>query len=366
MNEDLRIRKLPPVWFIRSIDAVRSALLRINRRMFPASVVLYERFQSLWLLPCIKVAAELDIARLLEEKPRSVEELASITRSDSGNLFRLMRALSSQGIFRQQKDQLYVNTAMSRALIDGNDSLRYMILHHVGEVNWNTLGQLSYSVKTGKDAFSHIHGQRIYDFLKQDPHESELFDKSMTNLTELAIEPILSAYDFSTFKTITDVGGGEGLLLSGILYKNKKLSGILFDLEEGLRKSPEILQKYGVSDRVKTIAGSFFDENIPTSDAYILKNIIHNWSETECITILSNIRKAMTDTGKILVVEMIIPEDNRFSYGKLIDIQMMVTMHEGRERTRKEYDQLFRNSGLVISRIVPTIAPFSIIEAIKA
>ena len=365
MNKALKIRKLPPVWFIRSIDAVRSALLRMNRRMFPANVVLYERFQSLWLLPCLKVAAELDIARLLAEKPRPVEEIASITGSDPGNLFRLMRALASQGIFRQQKDHLFVNTAMSKALIDGNGSLRSMIEHHVGEMNWNTLGQLSHSVKTGEDAFSHIHGQRIYDYLKNDAAESEVFDKSMTNLTELAIEPILSVYDFSKFKTVTDIGGGEGLLLSGILYKHRNLSGILFDLEEGLRKSPEILQKYDVSDRVKTIAGSFFDENIPTSDAYILKNIIHNWSETECITILSNIRKVMTNRGKILVIEMIIPEDNRFSYGKLIDIQMMVTMHEGKERTRKEYDQLFRKSGLKISRIIPTIAPFSIIEATK-
>lgn len=365
MSKEIKIRKLPPYWFIKSLNAVRSGLLWMNRRLFPASVVLYENFQNLWLLPCVKVAAELDIAQLLKEKPRTIEELAGLTNSNKENLFRMMRALASQGIFKQQKDLTFCNTAMSDALTDNNGSLRYMILHHLGEINWHALGSLSWSVKTGEDAFSHLHGKRIYDYLKEDQDESELFDKSMTNLTELAIEPILNAYDFSGLKTVMDIGGGEGLLLAGILFKMKNLHGILFDVPDGLRKSPEILQKYGVNERVQTIPGSFFDEGLPPADLYILKNILHNWSEAECISILTNIRKAMPEHGKILVVEMIISEDNKFSYGKLIDIQMMVFMNEGKERTRKEYEALFHKSGLAISKIVPTIAPFSLIEVKK-
>ena len=365
MCEDIKIRKLPPVWFIKSLNAFRSGLQWMNQKMFPANVVLYERFQNLWLLPCIKVAAELDIAQLLKEKPRSIEELATLTNTNSGNLFRLMRTLSSQGIFRQQKDLRFTNTAMSESLIDGNGSLRFMILHHLGELNWNALGKLLHSVKTGEDAFYHIHGKRIYDFLLEHPDESELFDKSMTNISELAIEPILSSYNFSHVKTVADIGGGEGLLLSSILYKHKNVSGILFDLADGLRKSPEILKRYGVTNRVKTIPGSFFDTGSPLADVYILKNILHNWSEAECIRILSNISETMPEKGKILIIEMIISEDNEFSYGKLIDIQMMVFMHEGKERTRKEYETILQKSGLVISDIISTIAPFSIIEAVR-
>ncbi len=365
MNEKIIIRKLPPVSFIKFLNAVRSGLIWMNQKMFPANVVLYELFQNLWLLPCVKVAAELDIAKLLKDKPRSIEELAALTHTNPGNLFRLMRALSSKGIFRQLKDQQYANTAMSKSLIDGNGSLRYMILHHLGELNWDALSKLSLSVKTGKDAFSYIHGKRIYDFLKDHPDESERFDKSMTNLSELAIEPILNAFDFSRFKTIVDIGCGEGLLLSSILYKHKNINGILFDLPDGLRKSQEILQRYGVTGRVETIPGSFFDKGLPQADAYILKNILHNWSEPECISILSNIREAMSDNGNILILEMIISEGNRFSYGKLIDIQMMVFMHEGKERTRNEYEELLQKSGLTISGITPTISPFSIIEARK-
>ena len=365
MNEEIKIRNLPPVWFIKSLNTIRSGLLWLNQKMFPANVMLYERLQNLWLLPSIKVAAELDIARLLKEEPRSIEELASLTNTDLGNLFRLMRALASQGIFKLRKDQRYINTPMSKSLIDGKGSLRYMILHHLGELNWDALGELSHSVRTGENAFSHMHGKRIYDFLKDHPDESERFDKSMTNLTELAIEPTLNAYDFSGFRTIMDIGGGEGLLLSNILFKHRHISGILFDLPDGLRKSSEILQRYGVFDRVRIIPGSFFETGLLHADAYILKNILHNWGEAECISILSNICKAMPEKGKILIIEMIIPEDNRFSYGKLIDIQMMAVMQEGKERTRNEYEKLLQKSGLAMSGIVPTIAPFSIIEATK-
>jgi hypothetical protein len=365
MKEEIEIRKLPPVWFIRLIDAVRSGLLWLNRHLFPANIVLYEKFQNLWLLPCIRVAAELDIASLLREKPRTAEELASLTGSNLFNLARLLRALASQGIFKELNDHRYANTRLSAPLTSGKGSLRYMILQHLGELNWNSLGQLSYSVKTGNDAFSGIHGKKIYEYLGDHPDQSDLFDQSMTNLTELAIEPVLSVYDFSTFRTIADIGGGEGLLLSGILYKNKNVHGILFDLPDGLGKSPDILQRHGVSDRVKTVTGSFFEKGLPGADAYLLKNIIHNWDDKDSITILSNICEAMPDKGKVLVLEMIIPEGNSFSYGKLIDIQMMVFMGQGRERTREEYELLFRKSGLALSRIVPTIAPFSIIEAVK-
>ena len=366
MIDNIIIRKLPPVWFIRSLNTFRSALLWLNRKMFPANVVLYEQFQYLWLIPCLKVAAELDIARYLSEGSKTIEQLAILTKSHPGNLFRLMRALAGQGIFRQMKNGSFTNNSMSKALMDGRDSLRYMILHHAGEVNWNTLGRLSYAVKTGQDSFSHIYGKRIYEYLREDKHESDLFDQSMTALSALAVEPILSVYDFSAFSNVIDIGGGEGLLLSSILYKHQNLRGILFDLAEGLKQAPEITKRYGVTERVKIIPGNFFEKGLPGADVYIMKNILHNWSDTECISILSNIRQSMPDKGKILIVEMIIPENNRFSYGKLIDIQMMISMREGLERTRKEYEQLFIGSGMALNKIIPTIAPFSIMEVVKS
>lgn len=364
MEKEIKFRKLPPPWFIRVIDGFRASLLSLNRRIFPANVVLYEFFQYFWLLPCLRVAAELDIAGRLKLKPRSVEDLAAETKSDPEYLFRTLRALASQKIFRETPDGKFANTRLSRPLIEGPGSLRFMIMQHLGRLNWTVFADLPYSIEHGRDAFMKVHGKPIYDFLADNAEETTLFDNSMTNLTELAIEPLLSAYNFSRFNVIADIGGGQGLLLSSILHKYKDMKGILFDLPGGLKDAGPILDRFGVAGRTEVRAGDFFNE-IPIADAYILKHIIHNWSDHDACRLLLNVRESMPEHARVLLVEMIIDEGNGPSFGKLIDIQMMAFMESGKERTRKEYEALLRQGGLKISRIVPTIAPFSIIEAVK-
>jgi len=364
MTNKIEIRKLPPVWFIRALNAIRYLLLNIFRNTFPASVVMYERFTSFWVLAAIRVAAELDIAEILEKEPLSIERLAERTGTNTEALFRLMRALTSENIFKRTKTGLYRNTRFSQVLREGKGSLRYTLMQHLGTINWTVLNDLSYSIKTGKSAFSKVYGMKIYDYLSQHPEESLLFDRSMTNLSEVSNEPLLSAYDFSKYDLIADIGGGEGLLLSSILFKNKNAKGILFDLPEGLINAGVMLNKFGVSDRVKVINGSFFSEVPAGADIYILKNIIHNWSFEDSIKILANIRKVMLPHSKVLILEMILDEGNKAFFGKLIDLQMMVFMEEGKERTQKEFEALLLQARFKVNRIVNTIAPISVIEAV--
>ncbi len=365
MRDDRQVQKLPPVWFIRSLNSFRQALISLTKKMYPANVVLSEQIQYFWLLSCIRVAAELNIAEILRNGPKTVGEIAQQTGTHSESLHRMMRALASQGIFRMNRDKQFANTALSRPLIDGKGSLRNMVMHHLGTLNWTVFNEILYTVKTGKDAFSKVNGKRIYDYLSENEEESALFDKSMTDLTDFSIEPLLNSYDFSGYKTIADVGGGEGLLLAHILYKQKNTRGILIDLPAAITNSKVIFEKFGVLDRIQIFPGNFFESISATADAYIVKNIIPNWSDEEGVMILSNIRKVLPDNGKILLIEMVVEEDNRPSYGKIIDIQMMVCMHDGKERTRKEFQAIFEKAGLKIIRIVPTIAPFSIIELMK-
>ena len=259
---------------------------------------------------------------------------------------------------------MYKNTRLSKVLTGGRGSLRYTLLQHLGTINWTAFNDLSYSIRTGKSAFSRVYGMNIYDYLSGNPEESALFDRSMTNLSEISIEPILSSFDFSDYQVIADIGGGEGLLLSSILYKNKNSRGILFDLPEGLNHPEKILDVFGVTSRVQVIQGNFFTSAPAGADVYLLKNIIHNWSTEECLLILRNIRKAMPLDGKILILEMILDEKNQASIGKLIDLQMMVFMEEGKERTRKEFETLLQSAGLKLNRVIPTIAPINIIEAV--
>jgi hypothetical protein len=240
-----------------------------------------------------------------------------------------------------------------------------MIMQHLGNLNWSGLNELSYSIKTGKSAFTKVFGKRVYEYLAEHPGESVLFDRSMTNLTEIAIEPILSAVNFSKYSVIADIGGGEGLLLSSILYKCRNTRGILFDLPEGMTEAQSVLNRFEVADRVSIVPGDFFKTAPGGADAYVLKNVLHNWSEEECVTILDNIRKAMPENGKILILEMILDEGNNDSFGKLVDLQMLVFMENGKERTRKEFESLLALAGLKINRIFPTIAPISMIEAVR-
>jgi hypothetical protein len=364
MSDPIIIKKLPPVRVIRSLNAFRTFLLRIYRNTFPASIVMYERFTNFWVLSAIRVAAELDIAGILKEGPLSIDQLAKRTGSDPQSLFRMMRALSSEDIFRKTKDGVYRNTRLSRVLTEGRGSLRYTLMQHLGSLNWTIFRDLSYSIRTGKSAFSEAYGMKIYDYLAMHPEESSLFDCSMTNLSEISIEPVLSVVDFSSYPVIADIGGGEGLLLSSILYTNRNSKGILFDLPEGLNHTEKILTKFGVADRVQVVQGSFFKTAPPGADLYLLKNIIHNWSFDECVIILKNIRDVMSPGSKIFIIEVIVDETNQPSLGKLIDLQMMVFMDQGKERTRKEFESLLDQAGLKIRKITNTVAPISVIEAV--
>ncbi len=317
------------------------------------------------MLPSLYVAAKLDIATLLQKEPLTAKELAAQLHVDPSNLARILRALASQGIFKQTSDDRFALNSLARGLLDEPGSLRQMILHHLGPVNWNLMSNLEYSVRTGKDAFSDKYGLETYQYLRTHPQEQEVFDGSMSNLSDLGLAPVLHAYSFSKFLTIADIGGGEGFLLANILQHNPSCRGILFDTPEALEKAPEMLNRHQVADRTEIVPGDFFRDIPKSCTLYILKNIIHNWGDEQSAVILSNIRNAMGPDGVLLIIEMVVPAGNVPSLAKLLDIQMMASMQGGRERTEMEYREILEKTGFTLTRIIPTIAPISLIEARK-
>ncbi|MBN1198299.1 MAG: hypothetical protein JXA23_03030 [Bacteroidales bacterium] len=331
--------------------------------MFPGNVVLYEKFQYFHLLPALYVVAELNIANLLKSGEKSVKLLASESGSDAESLYRILRALASQHIFCEGKNRQFSNTRLSKPLIDGEGSLRQVLRHHLGPLNWQITGELLATVRTGKDGFNRIFQQDIYDYLSGDQGNSRVFDQSMSELSSLGMAPLLQAYDFSCFNTLADIGGGEGFLLANILKSYPSIRGILFDLPAALGNSQQILLHYDVAERVTRKEGSFLDSVPEGADGYILKNILHNWDDATCVNILLSIGKVLPIDGKILIVEMIVPEGNKPSPAKLIDIQMLASMPGGKERTKKEFEELLHQANLMLIREYATIAPVSILEA---
>jgi hypothetical protein len=237
-----------------------------------------------------------------------------------------------------------------------------MVLFWGDPMHWEHWGQLSYSVQTGRSAIEMLRGKPAFDWLPEVPELGAVFNDGMTSMSTMETPLVVAAYDFSGFETIVDVGGGHGMLLSAILAKTPTARGILFDFDSVVDGASSVLAATGVSDRCETIGGSFF-ESIPTGgDAYILKHIIHDWNDDDAIRILRNVRAVMKPDATLLLVEIVVPDDEREHLSKMLDLEMLVSL-AGRERTEAQYADLLSRAGFRYSRRIPTVGPASVIES---
>jgi O-methyltransferase/methyltransferase family protein len=313
----------------------------------------------------IYVAARLGVADHLTDGPKAIKELAESVGAHSGALYRLMCALASIGIFTEVEPQHFALTPIGAGLQTGTPgSLRALALH-VGDVKWEVWGHMFHSVKTGETAFQHVHGMGYFDYLQRHPHKGRIFDEAMTGLVSQSITAVIAAYDFTSFSKVVDVGGGHGALMTAILKASSQTMGVIFDLPSVVERAKKNIEVTELSSRCECIGGDFFI-SVPTGgDAYIMASIIHDWDDERSITILKNCRRIMSGREKLLLMEMVIPPGDAPFFGKLLDLEMLVSLG-GRERTEVEYRDLLAVSGFQLTRIVPTHALLSIIEASPA
>jgi hypothetical protein len=176
--------------------------------------------------------------------------------------------------------------------------------------------------------------------------------------------PMLDAYDFGAFRTVVDVGGGNGSLLVSMLDRHPHVEGILFDLPSVADRSRRLISELGLSSRCWVEGGDFFVSVPPEADAYVLRHVIHDWQDPEATAILSTCRKAMRPGSRIILVENVIPPANQPSFGKWLDLMMLLVA--GRERTEEEFGRLFSAAGLVLTRVVSTTSDVSVLEGTLA
>ena len=224
---------------------------------------------------------------------------------------------------------------------------------------------MEYSVQTGKPGFDKAHGVPFFEYLARHPEDASLFSETMVGLHNQEPPAVAAAYEFSTFKTIVDVGGATGNMLAAVLSRHAGPRGILYDRPHVVTDAPALLTASGVSDRVTIQSGDFFKSVPVGADAYILSHIIHDWSEEQCLAILGHVRKAMSPTGRLLVVEMVLPPGDAAHQGKLLDMAMLVLLG-GQERTESEYASLLGKAGFRLTQVVPTNSAASILEAVLA
>jgi len=326
----------------------------------PSPPRLFQMATGYWISQAIYVAAKLSIADLLEGGPQSSVFLAAATRADARSLFRLLRALSSIGVLSQVDDDRFSLSRLGNALrTNVPGSLRAAVIT-IGEIHYQACGELLHGVQSGTPAFNHAFGTSLFEYLQQNSEAAGAFNRGMTNLASLLAHAVVLAYDFSGIASIVDVGGGEGELLMKIVELYPEASGTVFDLANTFG-SPK--RSVSSAERCSYVAGNFFDSVPAKADAYLLCGVIHDWSDDRAVVILKNCRKAMAKKGRVLIVDMIVPGSRLGSVSKILDLNMMV-MTGGRERTKSEFHALLDAADLRVTRIVPTLAPQSIIEAI--
>ncbi len=366
MKEDITFIKYPPVWIVRITEKLRIRLSKIAQSMVPANYALMEIAQNFWTSKSIGVAAELNIAESLTEGPKTINEIADITNTDPDSLYRLMRFLASQSIFKEVQNKSFALTPMAKGLLNGERSSKYMMLHLLSPNNWNMFAEMAHSVKTGESASFKINGVQGFDHLEANPDRNDIYNKAMTYTSFLSCSAFVSAYSFAGIKKLVDIGGGHGFLLSYILSKYKNMQGIVYDLAHVVNKAERNFELFNISDRAEIEVGDFF-ESIPAGgDGYLLKNIVHAWDDNQSINLLKKIREAMPDHGRLIIIEAVIEKNNLPSFGKSLDLLMLLGTKGGKERTRKEFEHILNHSGFKLTKITRTVSPFCIIESVKA
>jgi len=291
---------------------------------------------------------------------RAVAEIASAVNCDERTLYRVMRFLASHGIFEERNRGEFALTPPAALLRSDTEDSFYAAARMFKRL-FPALEEVGHSLRTGGSALTKKLGVPLFEFMMDHPDDAAIFDAAMTSFHGPEGGAMLDAYDFSGIGILADVGGGNGTLLIQMLQRHSALGGMLFDLEHVVERAKKNLQSAGVLDRCKLQAGSFFDSIPSGADAYLLRHIIHDWSDEDSVRILRNCRKAVSQDGRLLIVEPVVPEGNDPSPAKDMDMTMLV-YPGGMERTAQEYGDLFEASGFRLATITPTASPVSIIE----
>lgn len=329
----------------------------------PPAQVLLRMLTGAWLAQAIYVAAKLGLADQLKNGAKSVDELAQATGMHADSLYRVLRLLVSVGLFASAGTRRFQLNPMAELLCSDHSDTKRPVAIMFGEEHFRAWGEILYSVRTGQPGFDHLYGEGVFDYLAKHPDSAAVFDAAMTAIHGRETSAMLESYDFSPMKTLVDIGGGNGTLLTTVLEQHPTMQGTLYDLPHVVERARKRIYQTGVADRCQAITGDFFASVPAGADAYLMRHIIHDWDDDRAMKILQNCRAAMNPSGRVLLIECVVPEGDEPSFGKLIDLNMLV-IPGGKERTAAEYRDLFASAGLRLTNIFPTVADVSVIEAV--
>lgn len=308
--------------------------------------------------------AELGCADHLRDGPLSVDELASRCGAAPASLGRVLRQLASMGMVAPTVPEVYRLTEAGTTLCeDAPNSLRPAVRMIAEEGFWYGMGTVPQTVRAGRSAFAERHGS-VYDYLRGNLAARRLFDDYMVARARPFAEAVASRYDFSGVRTLVDVAGGRGHILAAILKAHSNPRGVLFDQEHVVPTARKFFAEAGLEDRCSCVGGDFFVSVPAGADAYLLGSVIHNWSDEDAVRILRNIRDVIADDGRVLLVELVVPDDDAPHISKDVDMRMLALFGEGMERSVSEYGELLGKAGFRLGDLVELPGGAGVVEAL--
>ncbi|HUL80881.1 MAG TPA: methyltransferase [Gammaproteobacteria bacterium] len=300
--------------------------------------------------------AEAGVADHLGDEPEAAEVLAERAGLDAGMLKRVLHFIVDYGVFEETAGRFRHSPVSRMMRSDHPQSLRPVMRIGVMKIFSQALGLIPQAMRAGRPAMELAAPEGVFAYLAANPDEARVFDEGMTSSSHGEIHAVLGAYDFSPFHTIADIGGGRGHFVSAVLERATSAKGIVFDLPHSLPPAPP------PGSRLSLHAGSFFDDPLPSADAYLLKHVIHDWNDADAVRILSSVRRVAPEHARLLVVESVMPDAPGPHWAKLMDAAMLIWT-AGRERTRREYEGLMAQTGWRLDRVIDTQGGISILEA---
>src|SRR5215218_2382624 len=280
-----------------------------------------------WVSQAVGVVALLGVADQLGEGPRQSDEIARAVGADPQALYRVLRLLASIGVFTEESPGSFGLTPLGETLrSDAPGSVRNFAITATAPGHGLPWGRLPDSVRTGRPMAHEALGMELFDWYAQNPEEAGYFNAAMGNLSALAAGELVQVYDFSGVRTVADIGGAHGVLLAAVLRANPAARGILFDLPHVIATAGDAIAAEGLSQRCELVSGDFFEEVPAGADLHLLKQIVHDWDDERATLLLQNCHRALCPGGKLLLVEMVIPPENRPSPAQAMDLNMMVLL----------------------------------------
>lgn len=326
----------------------------------------FELITASWVAAAVSAAAELGVADAMSPEPLPVDGIAREVGADADALYRLLRACADLDLVEEAPDRRFALTELGQTLrSDTSDSMRGFARWIGSPAERSTMAHLARAVRTGRSVFAEVHGESAWSHLRRHPATAAIFDQGMTDISTQITRGVADSYDFGGLRTLVDVGGGRGRLLSLVLAAHPDLRGVLFDQPAVVAHAAPVLRKAGVLDRCRVVEGNFLFSVPEGGDAYLLSNVIHNWGDDDSVRVLGHCRNAMADGGRVLLAEVVMPDPPEAARtAKFMDLSMLAHI-DGKQRTVAEFADLFRRAGLRLTRVLPH-RETSIVEAVRA